>query len=199
MSTTLLSLLHMYLHTLRFENCELPEENLLLGPGSLKKLLSAFNTQRCLNPAISLGLAEGAFTDALAYARSRHAFGRSIGQFQGMRWKLADMWREIEAARGLLYRACANAKPFPDPLLAATAKVYCNEMSVRVTSEAIQVFGGYGFTDEYPVSRMYRAARYGSLGGGTSETLRDLVGKRLMSYDDSEAIFDLAGLKWVMD
>ena len=181
-----------YLHTLRFENCELPPENLLLGPGSLKKLLSAFNTQRCLNPAISLGLAEGAFTDALAYARSRKAFGRSIGEFQGMRWKLADMWREIEAARGLLYRACASAKPFPDPLLAATAKVYCNEMSVRVTSEAIQVFGGYGFTDEYAVSRLYRAARYGSLGGGTSETLRDLVGKRLMSYDDPEAIFDLA-------
>lgn len=181
-----------YLHTLRFENCELPEENLLLGPGSLKKLLSAFNTQRCLNPAISLGLAEGAFTEALGYARSRQAFGRSIGEFQGMRWKLADMWREIEAARGLLYRACASAKPFPDPLLAATAKVYCNEMSVRVTSEAIQVFGGYGFTDEYPVSRLYRAARYGSLGGGTSETLRDLVGKRLMSYDDPEAIFDLA-------
>jgi alkylation response protein AidB-like acyl-CoA dehydrogenase len=181
-----------YLHTLRFENCELPEENLLLGPGSLKKLLSAFNTQRCLNPAISLGLAEGAFTEALGYARSRQAFGRSIGQFQGMRWKLADMWREIEAARGLLYRACASAKPFPDPLLAATAKVYCNEMSVRVTSEAIQVFGGYGFTDEYLVSRLYRAARYGSLGGGTSETLRDLVGKRLMSYDDPEAIFDLA-------
>jgi alkylation response protein AidB-like acyl-CoA dehydrogenase len=66
-------------------------------------------------------------------------------------------------------------------------------MSVRVTSEAIQVFGGYGFTDEYAVSRLYRAARYGSLGGGTSETLRDLVGKRLMGYDDSEAIFDLAG------
>jgi len=181
-----------YLHTLRFENCELPEENLLLGPGSLKKLLSAFNTQRCLNPAISLGLAEGAFTEALAYARNRTAFGRSIGEFQGMRWKLADMWREIEAARGLLYRACASAKPFPDPLLAATAKVYCNEMSVRVTSEAIQVFGGYGFTDEYAVSRHYRAARYGSLGGGTSETLRDLVGKRLMSYDDPEAIFELA-------
>ena len=181
-----------YLHTLRFENCEIPEENLLLGPGSLKKLLSAFNTQRCLNPAISLGLAEGAFTEALAYARSRQAFGRSIGQFQGMRWKLADMWREIEAARGLLYRACASADPFPDPLLAATAKVACNEMSVRVTSEAIQIFGGYGFTDDYPVSRMYRAARYGSLGGGTSETLRDLVGKRLVGYGDSEDVFALA-------
>ena len=181
-----------FLHTLRFENCELPEQNLLLGPGSLKKLLSAFNTQRCLNPAISLGIAEGAFTEALTYARTRQAFGRSIGQFQGMRWKLADMWREIEAARGLLYRACASADPFPDPLLAATAKIYCNEMSIRVTSEALQVFGGYGFTDDYPVSRMYRAARYGSLGGGTSETLRDLVGKRLMSYDDPEDIFALA-------
>jgi alkylation response protein AidB-like acyl-CoA dehydrogenase len=181
-----------YLHTLRFQNCELPQENLLLGPGSLKKLLSAFNTQRCLNPAISLGLAEGAFAEALSYARTRTAFGRSIGQFQGMRWKFADMWREIEAARGLLYRACASADPFPDPLLAATAKIYCNEMSVRVTSEAIQVFGGYGFTDEYPVSRMYRAARYGSLGGGTSETLRDLIGKRLMSDDAPDDIFALA-------
>ena len=183
-----------FLHTIRFENCELPEENLLLGPGSLKRLLSAFNTQRCLNPAISLGIAEGAFSEALSYARSRIAFGRQIGEFQGMRWKLADMWREIEAARGLLYRACASADPFPDPLLAATAKIFCNEMSVRVTSEAIQVFGGYGFTDEYPVSRMYRAARYGSLGGGTSETLRDLIGKRLVAEEDTDRIFDLADL-----
>ncbi|MCX7310631.1 MAG: acyl-CoA dehydrogenase family protein [Alphaproteobacteria bacterium] len=181
-----------FLHTIRFENCELPTENLLLGSGSLKKLLSAFNTQRCLNPAISLGLAEGAFAEALSYAQNRTAFGRRIGEFQGLRWKLADMWREIEAARGLLYRACAGANPFPDPLLAATAKIFCNEMSVRVTSEAIQVFGGYGFTDEYPVSRMYRAARYGSLGGGTSETLRDLIGKRLMAEEDIDGIFDLA-------
>ena len=183
-----------FLHTIRFENCELSEENLLLGPGSLKRLLSAFNTQRCLNPAISLGIAEGAFSEALSYARSRIAFGRPIGEFQGMRWKLADMWREIEAARGLLYRACASADPFPDPLLAATAKIFCNEMSVRVTSEAIQVFGGYGFTDDYPVSRMYRAARYGSLGGGTSETLRDLIGKRLVAEEDTDRIFDLADL-----
>src|ERR1700722_1940376 len=180
------------LHEIQFDDCELPLENLVIREDGFRKLLSAFNTQRCLNPAISLGLAEGAFAEALAYARSRTAFGRSIGQFQGMRWKLADMWREIEAGRGLLYRACAGADPFPDPLLAATAKIYCNEMSVRVTSEAIQVFGGYGFTDEYPVSRMYRAARYGSLGGGTSETLRDLIGKRLMSGDNPEDVFELA-------
>src|SRR3954467_4980901 len=169
-----------YLQEVRFEDCELPAENLLLSEGGFKRLLSAFNTQRCLNPSISLGLAEGAFDEALRYARDRSAFGRAIGEFQGMRWKLADMYTDIEAGRGLLYRACATADPFPDPLLAATAKVYCNEMSVRVTSDALQVFGGYGFTDEYLVSRLYRGARYGSLGGGTSETLRDLIGKRLM-------------------
>ena len=173
-----------YLHEVRFEDCELPAENLLLAEGGLKKLLSAFNTQRCLNPSISLGLAEGAFDEALRYARERSAFGKPIGEFQGMRWKLADMFNEIEAGRGLLYRACATADPFPDPLLAAQAKVYCNEMSVRVTSQAIQIFGGYGFTDEYLVSRLYRGARYGSLGGGTSETLRDLIGKRLMASAD---------------
>jgi alkylation response protein AidB-like acyl-CoA dehydrogenase len=173
-----------FLHEVRFEDCELPAENLLLGEGGFKQLLSAFNTQRCLNPSISLGLAEGAFDEALGYARERTAFGRPIGEFQGMRWKLADMYREIEAGRGLLYRACATADPFPDPLLAAVAKVYCNEMSIRVTGEAIQIFGGYGFTDECLVSRLYRGARYGSLGGGTSETLRDLIGKRLMSEAD---------------
>jgi len=125
-------------------------------------------------------------------ALAAEAFGRPIGEFQGMRWKLATMYHEIEAGRGLLYRACATADPFPDPLLAATAKVYCNEMSVRVTSDALQVFGGYGFTDEYLVSRLYRGARYGSLGGGTSETLRDLIGKRLMEADVPDGIFGLS-------
>jgi alkylation response protein AidB-like acyl-CoA dehydrogenase len=181
-----------YLHEVRFEDCELPAQNLLLGQDGFKQLLSAFNTQRCLNPAISLGLAEGAFDEALRYARERTAFGRPIGEFQGMRWKLATMFHEIEAGRGLLYRACASADPFPDALMAATAKVFCNEMSVRVTSEALQVFGGYGFTDEYLVSRLYRGARYGSLGGGTSETLRDLIGKRLMQADATDGIFELS-------
>jgi alkylation response protein AidB-like acyl-CoA dehydrogenase len=181
-----------YLQEVRFEDCELPTENLLLGEGGFKQLISAFNTQRCLNPSISLGLAEGAFDEALRYARERVAFGRPIGEFQGMRWKLATMYHEIEAGRGLLYRACASADPFPDALLAATAKVFCNEMSIRVTSDALQVFGGYGFTDEYLVSRLYRGARYGSLGGGTSETLRDLIGKRLMDADITDGIFGIS-------
>ena len=166
---------------IRFENCELPLENLIVKDDGFRRLLNAFNTQRCLNPSISLGLAEGAFEEAVKYARERSAFGRSIGDFQAIRHKLAEMYRDIEASRSILYRACASAKPFPDPYLAAIAKITVNEMSLRVTSEAIQVHGGYGFTDEFPVSRYYRGARYGSLGGGTTETLKELVGKRIMS------------------
>ncbi|HEX4327528.1 MAG TPA: acyl-CoA dehydrogenase family protein [Burkholderiales bacterium] len=184
-----------FLHEIRFDNCELPLENLVIREDGFKKLLNAFNTQRCLNPSISLGLAEGAFDEAVKYMRERTAFGRAIGEFQGMRWKLADMYKDIEAGRGLLYRACATANPFPDPFLAATAKIFCNEMSLRVTSEAIQVHGGYGFTDEYPVSRFYRGARYGTLGGGTSETLRDLVGKRILAgFEDSDGILSITDL-----
>lgn len=164
-----------------FDNCELPLENLILRQDGFRRLLSAFNTQRCLNPSISLGLAEGAFEESVRYLRNRTAFGRPIGQFQGMRWKLAEMYRDIEVGRSILYRACATANPFPDASQAALAKMYCNEMAIRVTSEAIQVHGGYGFTDEYPVSRFYRGARYGTLGGGTTETLKELVGKRLIA------------------
>ena len=179
------------LHEIRFEDCELPPENLVLEDG-FRKLLSAFNTQRCLNPSISLGLAEGALEEAVKYVKERRAFGRAIGDFQGMRWKIAEMYREIEAARSVLYRACASADPFPDPLLAAVAKVTCNEMALKVTSEAIQVHGGYGFTDEYPVSRFYRGARYGTLGGGTSETLHELIGKRVVAgLDPVDGIFGL--------
>jgi len=166
---------------IRFENCELPLENLIVRDDGFRRLLNAFNTQRCLNPSISLGLAEGAFEEAVKYARDRSAFGRSIGEFQSIRHKLAEMYRDIEIGRAMLYRACATANPFPNPYEAAVAKMYCNEMSVRVTSEAIQIHGGYGFTDEFPVSRFYRGARYGSLGGGTSETLKELVGKKILS------------------
>jgi alkylation response protein AidB-like acyl-CoA dehydrogenase len=171
------------LHEVQFNDVELPLENLVIREDGFRRLLSAFNTQRCLNPAISLGLAEGAFDEALRYTRDRPVFGKPIADFQGVRWKLADMYKDIEAARGLLYRACWTADPFPDPFLAATAKVFCNEMAIRVTGEAVQLHGGFGFTDEYPVSRLHRGARYGSLGGGASETLRDLIGRKLAGED----------------
>ena len=180
------------LHEVQFNDCELPPENLVIETDGFKKLLTAFNTQRCLNPSISLGLAEGAFDEAVRYVNDRKLFSKSIADFQGIRWKFADMFKDIEAGRGLLYRACLTANPFPDPFMAATAKVFCNEMSLRVTSEAVQVHGGYGFTDEYPVSRLYRGARYGSLGGGSSESLRDLIGKRILA--DAGGVDGIMGL-----
>jgi alkylation response protein AidB-like acyl-CoA dehydrogenase len=181
------------LHEVTFTDCVIPIDQLVVRQSGLKSLLSAFNTQRCLNPSISLGLAEGAFDEAVTYAGKRQAFGRFIGDFQGMRWKLADMYIAIEAARGLLYRACLSGDPFPDPLLAATAKIRCNEMSLEVTSEALQIHGGYGFTDDSVVSRLYRGARYGTLGGGTSETLRDLIGKRVTgNFNEKSGISGLS-------
>ena len=180
------------LHEIQFDDCELPIENLVLREDGFRKLLSAFNTQRCLNPSISLGLAEGAFDEAVTYVRDRPVFGAPIADKQGVRWKLADMYKDIEAGRGLLYRACMTANPFPDPFLSATAKVFNNEMALRVTSEAVQLHGGYGFTDEYAVSRLYRGARYGSLGGGATETLRDLIGKKIVG--DFDPVQGIAGL-----
>jgi alkylation response protein AidB-like acyl-CoA dehydrogenase len=178
---------------IQFHDVELPLENLIIREDGFKKLLNAFNTQRCMNPSVSLGLAEGAFEEAVKYAREREVFGRAIGSMQGMRWKIADMLRDIEIGRSMLYRAAASANPFPDPYLSAIAKMQCNEMAIRVTSEAIQVHGGYGFTDEYRVSHYYRGARYGTLGGGTTETLKDLVGKRAFEHlpDDGFLSFGL--------
>lgn len=181
------------LHEVQFNDCELPVENLVIREDGFRKLLTAFNTQRCLNPSISLGLAEGAFDEAVRYVKERTIFGKPVSDSQGIRWKLADMYRDIEGARGLLYKACASANPFPDPFLSAVAKITCNEAAIRVTSEAIQVHGGYGFTDEYLVSRLFRGARYGTLGGGATETLKDLIGKRLISEGDSpDGIMGLA-------
>lgn len=172
---------------MRFDNVEVPLENLVLKGDLLRILMNAFNVQRCLNPSICLGLAESSLEHSIQYMRDRSAFGGPIGDFQGMRWKAVDMYTQIEAGRGLLYRAAASAKPFPDPMLAAMAKIFVNEMSIKVCSDGIQVHGGYGFTNEFAVARNYRGVRYGSLGGGTTETLRNLVGRRLMERLDIES------------
>lgn len=178
---------------IQFINVEVPLENLIIRDNGFKRLLNAFNTQRCMNPSVSLGLAEGAFEEAVKYTRERTIYGKPTGSMQGNRWKLADMLREIEVARSILYRAAASADPFPDPYLAALAKITTNEMALRVTSDAIQLHGGYGFTDEYPVSHFYRGARYGTLGGGATEALKDLLGKRVFNSfpDDGFLSFGL--------
>ena len=173
-----------YLAEIQFNDVEVPIENVILRQGGFKKLLSAFNTQRCLNPSVSLGMAEAAFEEAIKYARERNIRGHPISDFQGIQWKLAEMYRDIEAGRSLLYRACLTANPFPNPHEAAIAKMFVNEMAIRVASEALQVHGGYGFCDDYPISRIYRGVRYGTLGGGATEALKDLVGKKLVKDFD---------------
>jgi alkylation response protein AidB-like acyl-CoA dehydrogenase len=184
-----------YLCDVVFDECEVPLDHLILRENSMKTLLNAFNTQRCLNASVCLGCAEGALEEAVKYMRDRKAFGQSIGDFQGMRWKGADMYIEVEAARGLLYRAAVSGNPFPDRAMAAMAKIYCNEMAIRVTSEAVQVHGGYGFCDEFAVSRLFRGARFGSLGGGTTETLRNFVGEHLVKRMDlNTGVFGLSKL-----
>ncbi len=173
-----------YLAEIQFNNCEVPVENVVLREGGFKKLLSAFNTQRCLNPSVSLGMAEAAFEEAIKYVRERQIRGHVVAEFQGIQWKLAEMYRDIEAGRALLYQAALSANPFPDPHQAATAKMFVNEMAIRVSNEALQVHGGYGFCDDYPISRIYRGVRYGTLGGGATEALKDLIGKKLVSDFD---------------
>ncbi len=178
-----------YLSEVVFDQCRVPADQLLIDAGGFKDLISAFNIQRCMNASISLGLAEGALEESVRYMRNREAYEQRIGDFQGMRWKVSEMYRDIEASRSLLYRACASADPFPDPVLAALAKMTCNQMSLRVTSEAVQIHGGYGFVEESLVARQYCCARYGSLGGGTTETLSNLVGRTLVDgLDDADGL-----------
>jgi len=173
-----------YLAEIQFNNVKVPVQNVILREGGFKKLLSAFNTQRCLNPSVSLGLAEAAFEEAIKYVRERKLRGSPLSDYQGIQWKLAEMYRDIEAGRAMLYQAALSANPFPDAQQAAIAKMFVNEMAIRVANEALQVHGGYGFTDDYPVSRIYRAVRYGTLGGGATEALKDLVGKKLVADFD---------------
>ena len=161
----------------------MPLENLVLREDGFKRLLTAFNTQRCLNPSICLGLAEGAFDETTRYVRDRPVFGSRSAISRACAGSRPTCTR-ISRRRA----ACCTAPAGPPTrsrirFLAATAKVFCNEMAIRVTNEAVQLHGGFGFTDEYPVSRLYRGARYGSLGGGASETLRDLIGRKLAGED----------------
>ena len=173
------------LHEIRFEDVELPPENLVLEDG-FRKLLSAFNTQRCLNPQHLAGARRGrASKRRCKYAKERSVFGRADRPISR-----ACAGRSPRCTATSRRAAASSTAPAPAPTrsptrcLAAAAKITVNEMALRVTSEAIQVHGGYGFTDEFPVSRFYRGARYGTLGGGTTETLRDLIGRRVLAGID---------------
>ncbi|MBI3452394.1 MAG: acyl-CoA dehydrogenase, partial [Rhodospirillales bacterium] len=164
-----------------FDNLEVPADMLLAPPRGLRHgfadLMDAYNGQRIGAATVALGLAHGAYEHALAYAGAREQFGRPIAEFQGLQWMLADMNVQIEAARALIWKAAANAPPggFPDPLDAARAKIFAADMAIKVTNDALQIFGAAGYSRDNPMERYVRDARMFAIAGGTAQILRNFV------------------------
>jgi len=166
---------------LSFRDCPVPEGNLLGERGAgLRQFLEILDGGRISVAAMGLGLAQGAFELASSYARERRQFGKPISTFQAIQFKLADMATEIEAARGLVYKAAwlkDQGRPFAHA--AAMAKLYTGELAHRVANHALQIHGGYGFMDEYAISRLYRDQKVLEIGEGTNEVQRLVIARHL--------------------
>nr|WP_093117212.1 acyl-CoA dehydrogenase family protein [Thermoleophilum album] len=166
---------------LSFDGARVPADH-LLGPrgAGFKQFLAALDGGRISVSAMAVGLAQGAFDEALAYARQRQAFGKPISKFQAIQMKLADLSAEIEAARLLTYKAAVlkdQGKPFT--LCAAQAKLKSGRLAVRACEEAVQIHGGYGYIEEYPVCRFYRDAKILTIGEGTDEVQQLVIARQL--------------------
>ncbi|MEA2284305.1 MAG: short-chain 2-methylacyl-CoA dehydrogenase [Solirubrobacteraceae bacterium] len=166
---------------LTFTDCRVPEEN-LLGPrgAGFKQFLHILDVGRIGVAAMGIGLAQGALDEALKYAKERRAFGRPISKFQAIQGKLADISTEIEAARLLTYKAAYlkdQGRPFS--LTAAQAKLKSGRLAVRASEEAVQIHGGYGYIEEYPVCRFYRDAKILTIGEGTDEVQQMVIARAL--------------------
>ena len=166
---------------LTFTECRVPETN-LVGPrgAGFKQFLHVLDIGRIGVAAMGVGLAQGALDQAIAYARERQAFGQSISKFQAIQAKLADMSTEIEAARLLVYKAALEkdaGKNFT--LTAAQAKLKTGRLAVRASEEAVQIHGGYGYIEEYPVCRFYRDAKILTIGEGTDEIQQMVIARAL--------------------
>jgi short-chain 2-methylacyl-CoA dehydrogenase len=166
---------------LSFRDCAVPEEN-LLGPrgAGYRQFLEILDGGRISIAAMGLGLAQGAYDLASAYAREREQFGRPISKFQAIQFKLADMATEIESGRGLVYKAAwlkDQGRPYAQS--AAMAKLYTGELSNRAVNWSLQIHGGYGYMDEYAISRLYRDQKILEIGEGTNEVQRLVIAKHL--------------------
>jgi alkylation response protein AidB-like acyl-CoA dehydrogenase len=165
-----------------FEDCRVPADNLLGGEGDgFKIAMTALDGGRIGIAAQSVGVAQAALDASVKYAKGREQFGRKISKFQGLRWILADMATEIEAARQLMYSAAAlkdRGRKFTAQ--ASMAKLFASEMVNRITARAVQMHGGYGFTTDYAVERYYRDARVFTIYEGTSEIQRLVISNELL-------------------
>lgn len=167
---------------LLFDNVQVPVENLLGTEGlGFINFMKTLDAGRVGIAALSLGVAQGAFEEALKYASVRKQFGQAIASFQGIQFQLSDMATELEAGRHLVYHAAwlaQNNKPFGKE--AAIAKLFCSELAMRATLKAVQIHGGYGYTKDYPVERYMRDAKIGEIGEGTSEIQRIVIARHLL-------------------
>src|SRR3954465_7580839 len=164
------------------EDVEVPAENLLGEEGmGFVNFMKTLDNGRIGIAALSLGIAEGAFEQALKYTSTRKQFGQAIANFQGVQFKLSDMATEIEAGKHLMYHAAwlaQNGRPFTkEP---AMAKLFCPELAMRATITAVQLHGGYGYTKDYPVERFMRDAKICEIGEGTSEIQRIVIARELL-------------------
>ena len=167
-----------------FEDLAVHEDMLVLPPRGLRRgfadLINAYNSQRVGAGTVALGIAQGAFERAVAFVKQRKQFGRPIAEFQGLQWMLADMAIALNAARLSLHQASLSADPFPNPLLAAQAKILASETANAVTNQALQLFGARGYSRDYPLERAVRDARMFTIAGGTAQVLRTLVASRVL-------------------
>ncbi len=166
-----------------FENCRVPEDNLIGKEGEgFTQAMKILEGGRISIAALSVGLAQGCLEACLSYTKERKQFGKSLSEFQAIQFKLADMATEIEAARIMTLRA-ARMKDQGKNILdsAAKAKLFASETATRATNEAVQIFGGYGFTKDYPVEKFYRDVKLLTIGEGTSEVQRLVIARTLLS------------------
>lgn len=165
-----------------FDNCRVPKENLLGIEGEgFKQAMKVLDGGRISIAALGLGIAQGAYEAALAYSKERQQFGQRIANFQGISFKLADMATEIAAA-DLLIRQAADLKNRHQPVSkeSAMAKYYSSEVAVRCATEAVQIFGGYGYTKDFPVEKFYRDAKLCTIGEGTSEIQKIVIAREIL-------------------
>jgi alkylation response protein AidB-like acyl-CoA dehydrogenase len=173
---------------LAFEDLEVPAAMALVPPSGFRRgfadLMNAYNSQRVGAGTVAMGIAAGALDHALDWTKTREQFGRPIAEFQGLQWMLADMQTQLTASRLMLYAAARSRGPggsaFPDPMLAAQAKIFASEAAIRIVNDALQIFGARGYSREFPLERMARDVRMFTIGGGTAQVLRTLVAGKML-------------------
>jgi len=165
-----------------FDNCKVPRDNLLGEEGmGFKIAMSTLDGGRIGVAAQALGIAEGAFNECVKYMKDRKQFGKTLSSFQGLQWYIAEMATQIEAARNLVYKAAwKKQNNLPHTVDAAMAKLFASEISMKVTTTVVQIFGGYGYTKDYPVERMMRDAKITQIYEGTSEVQKMIIASHVL-------------------